>query len=132
MERSADIPRNQNTYVLDSESAAEMARLISQDHLVTEHMGGLLAERPNFSHIHRVVDIACGPGGWAQEVAFAHPNIEVVGIDISKTMIEYANAQAEVQNLTNLEFLVMDVHSPLEFPDESFDLVNARFLIGFI
>lgn len=60
--------QNENTYLFDSESAAEMARLVSQDLLVTKYMGGLLPENPDFSGIRRVLDVACGPGGWADDV----------------------------------------------------------------
>jgi len=132
MQTPSESSQNENTYAVDPESAAEMARLLDQDLLVTKHMGGLLAERPDFANIHRVLDIGCGPGGWVQEVAFAHAAIEVVGIDISRTMIQYAHAQAEVQGLNNARFLVMDATKPLDFPDNSFDLVNARFMIGFL
>jgi SAM-dependent methyltransferase len=62
--------------------------------------------------------------------SYTHPDIEVVGIDISQTMIYYARAQARVQGLHNASFRVMDATQPLDFPDESFDLVNAR-PIGF-
>src|SRR5579863_8369543 len=125
-------PSQENTYVLDPESAAEMARLLDQDLLFTKYMGGLLAERPDFANIHHVLDIACGPGGWVQEVAFAHPNVEVVGIDISQTMIQYARAQAKVQGLDNARFLVMDATKLLDLPEESFDLVNGRALTSFL
>ena len=117
-----------NVYFNDPESGAEMARLIDQDHLITKGMGGLFAERPDFSGIHRILDVACGPGGWVQEVGFAYPEIEVVGIDISRAMIDYARAQVRVQGLDNVSFRVMDIQKPLEFPDRSFDLVNARFI----
>lgn len=127
-----DAPREENAYVLDAESSAEMARLIGQDLMVTRYMGGLLCENPDFTGIERVLDIACGPGGWAQEVAFSHPDIEVVGIDVSRTMIEYAQAQARVQRLDNLRFLIMDALKPLDFPDNYFDLVNIRFATGFM
>jgi ubiquinone/menaquinone biosynthesis C-methylase UbiE len=45
-------------------------------------------------------------------------------------MLSYARAQAAVQGLENATFLFMDATSPLQFPDDSFDLVNARFLLG--
>jgi ubiquinone/menaquinone biosynthesis C-methylase UbiE len=78
--------------------------------------------------MHRVLDGACGPGGWALEVAFTHPDIEVVGFDISQAMIDYANAQARVQALDNASFHVMNLLKPLDFPNSSFDLVNVRFV----
>jgi len=90
-----------STYLSDPESGAEMARLIDQDRLITKGMGGLLAElAPEMlPRIHRILDVACGPGGWAQEVAYTYPEKEVVGVDISQAMIEYAHAQAQVQEL---------------------------------
>jgi SAM-dependent methyltransferase len=123
--------KSNNVYFSDTESGAEMARLIDQDHLITQGMGGLLSERNNdFSGIRHILDIGCGPGGWALEIAFAHPEIEIVGFDISQTMIDYARARAQVQGLDNASFYVMDATKPLDFPDNSFDLVNAR-TIGF-
>src|SRR5437660_12153153 len=98
-----------------------MARLLDQDRLITKGMGGLFPERANdFSGLHRILDVACGPGGWVLEVAFAHPEIEVVGFDISQAMIDYANAKARVRGLNNARFLTMDMLKPLEFPDCSF------------
>ena len=124
-----DPPKSHNVYFNDPESGAEMVRLLDQDRLITQGMGGLFPERSNdFSGIERVLDVACGPGGWAQEVAFAHPEIEVVGFDISQAMINYARMQAQAQGLDNLSFQVMDLLKPLDFPDRSFDLVNARFI----
>ncbi|MGZ3621747.1 MAG: methyltransferase domain-containing protein, partial [Ktedonobacteraceae bacterium] len=84
-------PAKSNVYISDPESGAEMARLIDQDRLVTKGMGGLFPERSNdFSGMHRVLDGACGPGGWALEIAFKYPEIEVVGFDVSQAMIDYA------------------------------------------
>jgi len=47
-------------------------------------------------------------------------------------MIEYARALAKAQKLKNVEFLVMNALKPLDFPNASFDLVNARFIQGFM
>jgi ubiquinone/menaquinone biosynthesis C-methylase UbiE len=95
-------------------------------------MGGLFPEDMDLSTVHTLLDIASGPGGWVQEVAFAYPDKRVIGIDISQTMLSYARAQAAVQGLENASFLFMDATSPLQFPDASFDIVNARFLLGFM
>jgi ubiquinone/menaquinone biosynthesis C-methylase UbiE len=123
----------ENTYFLDAESAEEMARLDDQDGVFTQGMGGLLAERGNdFTGIMDALDIGCGPGGWVRDVAFTHPEVHVTGIDISERMIEYAEAQAQIRGLTNAHFLVMDATQPLVFPDESFDFINARYMLGFL
>src|ERR1700680_5073373 len=124
-----DIPsKDENVYFNDPESGAEMARLLSQGRLITRGMGALFSERSDLSGIHRILDVACGPGGWALEVAFTYPEIEVVGGDISRAMINYANTQVRVQGLNNASFQVMDIQKPLNFPNSSFDLVNARFI----
>jgi len=124
-----DEPSNSDSvYFNDPENVAEMARLLGQDRLITQGMGGLFSERFDLSGIHRILDVACGPGGWALEVALTYPEIEVVGVDVSLVMINYANAQARVQGLNNARFQVMDIQKPLNFPDGSFDLVNARFI----
>ncbi len=128
----SDPPRNGNTYILDAESGTEMARLMKQDRLITQGMGGLFPERDDVSTMHNILDIASGPGGWVLDVAYTYPKVEVVGVDISRTMIEYARSQAWTQGLNNAQFQVMDVLKPLAFPDDSFDLVNARFLVGFM
>ena len=132
MSRASDPIQGENTYFIDPESGAEMARLMDQDRLMTKGMGGLFPERFDLSTMHRLLDIGCGPGGWALEVAYAHPGIEVVGIDISLTMVEYARAQARVQGLDNAHFRVMDATKLLDFPSATFDLVNGRLLVGFM
>src|SRR5256714_13263647 len=132
MPASPPNPSEENAYVIDIESTAELARLLHQDRNVTKSMGALLAEQSDISNIHDILDIACGPVGWALEVADRYTHIKVVGIDISQSMIEYARALVKAQKLKNVEFLVMDALKPLDFPNASFDLVNARFLQGFM
>ncbi len=126
-------PKGQpNNYVIDAESGEEMARLIDQDRLITRAMGGLFSERADLSVIVDVLDIGCGPGGWVQDVAHTYPEMEVTGIDISKSMIQYAQAYAQVRHLSNAHFQVMNALQPLNFPDASFDLINARTIVGFV
>ncbi len=78
-----------------------------------------------------MLDIACGPGGWLLDLVTQYPHIQGVGIDISRLMMEYATSLAEKQGL-NIQFRVMDVTQPLDFPDQTFDLVNGRILTGFL
>jgi ubiquinone/menaquinone biosynthesis C-methylase UbiE len=125
-------PQDENTYFIDAESGAETARLLHQDRLITRHMGGIFPERLDLSNVHDVLDIGCGPGGWVLDVAYAYPGTKVVGIDISRTMVQYARAMARVQLLDNASFEVMDATKPLDFPDNSFDFVNARFIFAFM
>jgi SAM-dependent methyltransferase len=122
----------ENTYLLDPESPVELARLINLDRLATRAAGGPLAglTKEEITGLHNVVDLACGPGGWVLDVAFALPDAEVAGVDISRAMIDYANARARSQGLTNASFGVMDITRTFDFADGAFDLVNARLLVA--
>lgn len=123
-----------HTYFTDIENPAEMARLMYQDRLMTKQMGGVLHERTpeEMTQLHQVLDVACGPGGWAIDIAFQNQKAQVVGIDISQEMLAFARTQARSQGLENVQFRQMNILKPLEFADNTFDLVNARFLFGFM
>jgi SAM-dependent methyltransferase len=127
-------PTAQSQYTIDAEDAAETSRLMMQDQLLTQAMGGLLPEltAEELGGVRRALDIGCGPGGWALALAAAYPSMEIVGFDISETMIRYAFAQARVRGLTNVSFEVMDARQPLAFHDASFDLINARWIFAFM
>ncbi|MBV9690450.1 MAG: methyltransferase domain-containing protein [Ktedonobacteraceae bacterium] len=122
----------ENTYVLNPEDATEMVRLSHQDHLLTRDLGGVFPGGPDLSAMRDILDIACGPGGWVLDVAHEYPKARVVGLDISRKMTSYARAQAQSQGLDNVRFFVMNALQPLKFPDNSFDLVNARLMCGFV
>jgi len=122
----------ESTYVIDAESGTEMARLINQERLLTRVMGGVFPEHFDLSHVSHILDIGCGPGGWVLDVAFENAKINVVGIDISQQMVEYARAHAEAQGMNNASFQVMNALESLAFDDNSFDVVNARYIQAFM
>lgn len=124
--------QNNPTYVIDAENAAEMARLLRQDRLLTGGMGGLFPEPLEQTSLRRILDLGCGPGGWARAVALAFPEAQVTGVDISQLMIEYAGVQAQEQEIHNVTFHVHNVREPLDFADNAFDLINGRFLFAFM
>ena len=126
------IDHDETAYVMDAENAAEMARLIRQDRLLTKGMGGLFPENLNLTAIYDILDVACGPGGWAISVASTYPESHVTGIDISQIMIDYARSQVVEQGINNAEFLTGNARKKLPFPDSSFDLVNGRFIFAFM
>jgi len=124
--------QKESTYVIDAESGTEMARLINQERLLTRVMGGVFPEHFELSLVSHILDIGCGPGGWVLDVAFENAKIKVVGIDISQQMVEYARAHAEVQGMNNASFQVMNALESLAFDDNSFDVVNARYIQAFM
>jgi ubiquinone/menaquinone biosynthesis C-methylase UbiE len=134
MMRSSRRSENPSTYfVRDRKDKRELTRLMIQDRLLTAMMGGVLPEQPNPTIFRRVLDVACGTGGWIIEAAQTYPEVSLVGIDISQRMIKYARNQAEAYQVSDrVEFHVMDVLQTLEFPAASFDLVNLRLGISFL
>ncbi len=122
---------SKNTYIIDSESPTELARLLHQDRLFTRALG-LLPPLPDMSKIRSIVDIACGPGGWTREAAMTFPSAQVTGIDISERVVAFAQDQAEIQQIPNVRFTVMDALKSLDFPDNSVDLVHGRLMNGFL
>ena len=118
-------------YFINPENAAEMARLTKQAQVISQY-SDLLPPLLDLSITNTLLDIACGPGAWVLEIAVRFPDKHVTGIDTSNIMINYANYAAQAQNFSNTHFLVADATQPLPFPDASFDLINTRYIIGFM
>ncbi len=72
---------------------------------------------------HRALDLACGPGFVALEIAKRVK--EVVGVDLTAAMLRQARALARRENVRNVTFRRADaMHLP--FADGVFDLVVTR------
>lgn len=67
-----------------------------------------------------VLEYGCGPGSYA--FFLADLGASVLGIDISTTAIEQAQAAARERGAESVEFRRLNAES-LELPDDSFDLV---------
>jgi ubiquinone/menaquinone biosynthesis C-methylase UbiE len=122
-------------FVQDRSNQEELQRLIVQERMFIDGMGGVLPEQPDPTRFRHVLDIGCGPGGWLIETARTYPQItKLYGIDISPTMIQYARQRAEQLQLPTkrVEFMVMDALRMLEFPNEYFDFVNLSLGVSFM
>lgn len=114
-------------FVPNNERKGEIARLLIEDGMYTASMGGPLAEQADPEALRDVLDIACGIGDWALEVAARYPAISLVGIDINQEIINLARARAATKKgRRRVTFQVMDALDGLAFADKSFDLVNMR------
>ena len=124
-----------NTYIVqDLSNQEEMTRLRIQGQMLTAAMGGPLPEQPDPTRFRCILDMGCGTGDWIIEMARTYPEIpKLIGADISSTMIEYARAQAQAQQIDDrVEFHVMDALRMIEFPPDFFDLVNHRMAESFV
>ena len=124
-----------STYVVqDLSSQEELQRLQLQSDLITAALGGVLHEQSEPTRFHRVLDVACGTGGWLIELAQTYQTIsQLVGVDISKRMISAANAAAEARQIQDrVTFRVMDALHLVELSEDVFDLANLRFAVSFL
>jgi ubiquinone/menaquinone biosynthesis C-methylase UbiE len=121
-----------HAYFTDAENIAEMARLTRQAQMLSRQIG-VLPSQITLPQAPALLDLGCGPGEWVLHMARQIPDAQVAGIDISNAMIEYARFRAEEEGLRNSRFYIGDIlEFPLPFPDASFDLIYARFIIGFM
>lgn len=80
----------------------------------------------------RILDVCCGTGTSALPAAkIVGPTGKVVGVDLSRRLLELARVKAIQQRLANIQFEVGDMLS-LRFPAESFDAVICVFGIFFV
>jgi ubiquinone/menaquinone biosynthesis C-methylase UbiE len=70
----------------------------------------------------RILDVGCGTGQWAFELAQQFPQAEVVGLDL-----ELVKASASPP--PNYRFVQGDILHGLPFDDNSFDFVHQRLLV---
>jgi len=127
-----DYRPSESSYILDSASGAEIARLHVQHSLFTGALGYLIPPEIDLTNVETILDIGSGSGSWAIETAYAFQDRAIVGIDISSQVVGYARARAVVQRVENVSFRVMDACKPLEFAEGSFDLIHIRFASGFL
>jgi len=77
----------------------------------------------------RVLDVGCGPGVIAMEIARRFPSAEVAAIDASQARV--SQCQMRLASLPNACAQRADA-TFIPFPDESFDLVFCRFLLEYL
>jgi ubiquinone/menaquinone biosynthesis C-methylase UbiE len=91
-----------------------------------------------FEHLHldrpaRVLDWACGGGGFAIEMARKYPKLKVVGVDVHPGMLDQARRDAEAAGVKNIEFLQHDLQHLLpDFKDKHFDLGVCLFALSYL
>lgn len=91
-----------------AENEAEVARLLLQHRRLSELMGGPLPPSFDLTRVRRVLDVGCGPGGWAYEMAWQHPDMQLIGIDKRAYFIQQAQEFSR-RGLSNLTYLVQDM-----------------------
>lgn len=95
----------------------------------TLHAGRLQAlQRMSMSNGERVLEVGVGTG---INLSLYPRESQVTGIDLSDSMLEKAYERVAKNALRNVRLLQMDATS-LVFPDDSFDIVYAPYLISVV
>jgi len=74
-----------------------------------------------------VIDVACGTG--AQAIEIAQYAKHVVGIDISNSMISRAKKECNKRKITNIEFFIADATNLKQFEKDEFEIATMTLAL---
>ncbi len=114
-------------YMLPKDDA-ELNRLDFQHYMLRFALRGLYA--PPLDQLRDALDVGCGTGRWALEMAQLFPQANVVALDIVAPPSE-TGATASLRPL-NYVFVEGNVLQGLPFAPDSFDFTHQRALLGAI
>ena len=83
-----------------------------------------IARAARLDEASRVLDLACGPGIYTRPFARRLTRGHIVGLDLSRPMLAYAQRRRRAEGLVNLD-LVRGSALDLPFAAASFDVVNC-------
>jgi SAM-dependent methyltransferase len=99
---------------------------LGQTSWVTNEESRAIPQALQLTPASRVLEIGCGSGGYALQVA-ATTGCSIVGVDINDAGIRNASALARARNLQDrVSFQQCDVSKMLPFPDATFDAAFAN------
>jgi SAM-dependent methyltransferase len=104
----------------------EIRRLDDQHFaLRTAMQGNFLAP---LTHPGAILDVGCGTGRWAMEMAWQFPDAQVVGVDLVFPTPEESLGHGLLTVPANVRFQQADATHPLPFADQTFDFTYLRLL----
>ncbi len=94
-------------------------------------VGTALLDHAGFAPGERVVEIGCGSGQFAQQIAAAvAPGGTVLGLDISPALVRLARQEVAEARTSNLDVMVADAQTAVP-PEAPFDRLVSRFGVMF-
>lgn len=74
----------------------------------------------------RVLDLGCGPGNTAIEMARVRPDALIVGLDLAPKMLALAQTETKREKMThNISYVLADA-TALPFPSNTFDVTTGH------
>lgn len=139
MAYSDDLPARRqpgNRYFIHPQAVSkDIARLVIQDQMLNYKFGGLLPtffteSVPNWN---RVLDLACGTGGWLCAMAEQYPHIKQLdGLDIMNDYVAYAQEEIKKRQLADRITIERGDVMMDPYKEQSFDLVHMRLGSSFL
>jgi len=80
----------------------------------------------------KILDVGCGFGSVAIEIAKVFPDTEITGIDLSEPLLEMALGLAKQAGITHQITLKTGDVQEMEFSDDSFDVVINTFMLHIV
>src|SRR5215471_6766648 len=115
---------NTQTYIMeDPREAQRLLDKVDADSWISKFL------EPHLPRVKSLLSVGCGPGVFLRELAENHPEIDVVGVDISPARIK--EAEKRLRGIPNARVHVGSALS-LPFETNSFDLVFSRFLLEYL
>src|SRR5262245_6728799 len=122
-----ETPANQQRFYALGHSEQELQRLSRQGQALGPFTRQLF-EEAGISRGMRVLDVGCGSGDVAFLAAdLVGPSGSVVGVDRERRAVEWANARANSQAISNVNFVEGDP-AEMEF-DQLFDAIVGRLVL---
>ncbi|KAF7732270.1 hypothetical protein EC973_005165 [Apophysomyces ossiformis] len=104
----------------------EQDRLTGQHFALKELFGGnvlpIVGQHVPLDNNAKILDIGCGGGTWILDMATEYPNCDYEGVDI----VDVAKSHLWPERA---HFKCGNILEPLDFPDNTFDLVNMRLFV---
>lgn len=93
--------KQQGQYPISQSDADELYRLSIQDELLNDRfLFTPKIDKPNA----RILDVACGTGGWLRRMARKYPQAELVGLDKSNLLLGHARDLAQGSGLSQIVY----------------------------
>ena len=122
--------REEKEYVLGTDGA-ELERLGLQHQLWLAQAASIW-ERAGFRRGHRILDVGCGPGFAALDLAErVGPRGRIVAVDISRRFLAHLEGLAKARGLKNIRAAVTSVER-LAIRESNFDGAYARWVLCFV
>ena len=97
-----------------------------QFHLGCQWISSLKSDK----HYKNILDIGCGPGTLTNQLALKYPSANIIGLDSSANMIEYAQKYSCINNQTKINFRLGNALEPMN--NTSFDLVVSFWALSWV